>query len=188
MTISGILVLSKIRLLQLSVLNGPRDSLISKYILALTMGLVCSTAQAQTFQTAFSPHQGGTTLITQTIDGATKSIHLAAYGFTSVPIIGTLCAAVKRGVVVEAVVDESQVKGKQPAAAKTCGVSVRFNSKYAIMHDKFIIVDGATTELGSFNFTHAAEANNAENILVVHDAGLASVYEVQWQKLWGESQ
>lgn len=156
-----------------------------KYILALI--LVCSTAQAQQFQTAFSPHQGGTELITATINGATKSIHLAAYGFTSVPIIGALCAAVKRGVIVEAVVDKSQMRGKEPAAAKACGVSVRFNSKYAIMHDKFIIVDGAVVELGSFNFTANAERANAENVLVVRDSGLASVYEVQWEKLWSEN-
>jgi phosphatidylserine/phosphatidylglycerophosphate/cardiolipin synthase-like enzyme len=41
------------------------------------------------------------------------------------------------------------------------------------MHGKFLIVDRQTLETGSFNFTAAAEARNAENVLVLHDAALA---------------
>jgi phosphatidylserine/phosphatidylglycerophosphate/cardiolipin synthase-like enzyme len=39
------------------------------------------------------------------------------------------------------------------------------------MHDKFIVIDGETVELGSFNYTAAAEKRNAENVLVLHDPG-----------------
>jgi phosphatidylserine/phosphatidylglycerophosphate/cardiolipin synthase-like enzyme len=38
-------------------------------------------------------------------------------------------------------------------SSKTKGVPVRVDYRYAIMHDKFIIVDGAILETGSFNFT-----------------------------------
>jgi phosphatidylserine/phosphatidylglycerophosphate/cardiolipin synthase-like enzyme len=56
------------------------------------------------------------------------------------------------------------------------------------MHDKFLIVDGQTLETGSFNFTAAAEARNAENVLVLHDAALAQQFEQQWERLWNESE
>jgi phosphatidylserine/phosphatidylglycerophosphate/cardiolipin synthase-like enzyme len=34
---------------------------------------------------------------------------------------------------------------------------------------------------GSFNFTKAAEMNNAENLLVIQDAALAAKYTANWQ-------
>jgi phosphatidylserine/phosphatidylglycerophosphate/cardiolipin synthase-like enzyme len=35
---------------------------------------------------------------------------------------------------------------------------------------------------GSFNFTKAAEENNAENLLVIHDKKLAERYIKNWQE------
>ena len=44
-----------------------------------------------------------------------------------------------------------------------------------------MIIDGATVITGSFNFTKAAEQNNAENLLILKDApDLARVYEQNW--------
>jgi phosphatidylserine/phosphatidylglycerophosphate/cardiolipin synthase-like enzyme len=39
-----------------------------------------------------------------------------------------------------------------------------------------MIIDGETVVTGSFNFTKAAEENNAENLLVIHDKKLAERY------------
>jgi len=39
-----------------------------------------------------------------------------------------------------------------------------------------MIIDGETVVTGSFNFTKAAEENNAENLLVIHDKRLAERY------------
>jgi phosphatidylserine/phosphatidylglycerophosphate/cardiolipin synthase-like enzyme len=52
--------------------------------------------------------------------------------------------------------------------------------RYAIMQDKFIVVDDITLETGSFNFTAAAEQKNAENVLVLHHPALARQYRRQW--------
>jgi phosphatidylserine/phosphatidylglycerophosphate/cardiolipin synthase-like enzyme len=40
--------------------------------------------------------------------------------------------------------------------------------RYAIMHDKFVVVDGETVETGLFNSTIAAEKHNA--VIVLHDS------------------
>jgi hypothetical protein len=39
-----------------------------------------------------------------------------------------------------------------------------------------MIIDGETVVTGSFNFTKAAEENNAENLLMIRDKKLASAY------------
>lgn len=67
------------------------------------------------------------------------------------------------------------------------GVPVRVDYRYAILHDKFIVVDGETVETGSFNYTAVAEAHNAENVLVLHDSAVAERFGKQWERLWAES-
>lgn len=144
--------------------------------------LLCGPVYAVEYQVAFSPHGGAKGLIVSEIDAARESIHVAAYGFTSKPIIGALCAASVRGVDVRVVVDKGQ------RGVNGCGLNIRWDRHYAIMHNKFMIFDGKVLEAGSFNFTGAAEKRNAENVLIVKDVGLASVYEVQWKRLWDESE
>ncbi|MFF4534427.1 phospholipase D-like domain-containing protein [Streptomyces sp. NPDC001407] len=44
------------------------------------------------------------------------------------------------------------------------------------MHNKVLVIDGQTVVTGSYNFSEHAETN-AENALILTDAGLASAYE-----------
>lgn len=149
-------------------------------------------ANAATFEDAFSPHQGATELVVKAIGEAQKSVHVAAYSFTSKPIGSALVAAKARGVDVKIVFDKSDANGrnaKEPQYLAAHSVPIRINYKYNIMHDKFMIIDGSTLELGSFNYTAAAENKNAENVLVIHDAGqIVTDYAAQWQRLWNEAE
>jgi phosphatidylserine/phosphatidylglycerophosphate/cardiolipin synthase-like enzyme len=52
----------------------------------------------------------------------------------------------------------------------------------AIAHNKAMKIDGETVITGSFNFTKAAEENNAENLLIIHDKRLAERYTKNWQE------
>ena len=45
-----------------------------------------------------------------------------------------------------------------------------------------MVIDGEMVITGSFNFTKAAEENNTENLLVIHDRKLASLYIKNWQE------
>jgi phosphatidylserine/phosphatidylglycerophosphate/cardiolipin synthase-like enzyme len=142
-------------------------------------------ASAPALEDAFSPNQGATALVIKTIRTAKKSIHVAAYSFTSRPIAEALTAAHDRGVDVEVVLDKSQRRGKMATYIAAHGVPTRINSHYSIMHDKFMVIDGKTLELGSFNYTAAAEKKNAENVLVIHgNKKVVHDYEAQWRVLW----
>jgi len=44
-----------------------------------------------------------------------------------------------------------------------------------------MVIDGKTVLTGSFNFTKAAEDENAENLLVIQDPALAAKYAANWQ-------
>jgi len=139
---------------------------------------------------AFSPSGGATELVVHTIESAHSTIRVAAYSFTSQPIATALLAARRRGIDVRVVVDKSNATARYTAATFLAnqGVPVRVDYRYAIMHDKFLIVDGATVETGSFNYTAGAEGKNAENVLVLHDPAVAQRYGQEWERLWGESE
>ena len=61
------------------------------------------------------------------------------------------------------------------------GIPTWIDAQHAIAHNKVMVIDGATVITGSFNFTKAAEENNAENMLVIRDKALADKYAANWQ-------
>lgn len=140
---------------------------------------------------AFSPHQGATALVVNTLNEAKESICLAAYSFTSQPVADALIAAHERGVEVRIVLDKSQEIASHSLYGLMLakGVPTRVNRHYAIMHNKFAVVDGHTLQLGSFNYTKAAEEKNAENVLVIRkNQRVIASYSAQCEKLWKEGE
>lgn len=140
-------------------------------------------------EVAFSPRGGATDTIVRLIDDAERSILVAAYSFTSRDIARALVAAHGRGVDVRAVLDKSNATDRYTSATflANAGIPTRINDRYAIMHNKFMVMDGTTVQTGSFNYTKAAEQENAENIVILRDApGFASQYSALWQRLWDE--
>ena len=61
------------------------------------------------------------------------------------------------------------------------GIPFKIDAVQAIAYSKNMIIDGETVITGSFNFTKAAEENNAENLLVIHDKQLADRYTKNWE-------
>src|SRR5205807_6025499 len=94
-----------------------------------------------------------------------------------------LTDAEERDVKVIAILDASNRTKNYSAADFLAheGIETYIDSQHAIAHNKIIIIDGQTVLTGSFNFTKAAEENNAENLLVIHDAALAAKYAANWK-------
>jgi phosphatidylserine/phosphatidylglycerophosphate/cardiolipin synthase-like enzyme len=143
------------------------------------------------FDVGFSPDGTSLPLVLQGINNAKKSIHVAAYSFTSKPIAEALVKANKRGIEVKVVADQKSNSGKYSATTYLAnnGVPVRLDGNYAIFHHKFMVIDGSNLETGSFNYSAAAVKSNAENVLLLTNVtALASTYDKEWLKLWNEAQ
>jgi phosphatidylserine/phosphatidylglycerophosphate/cardiolipin synthase-like enzyme len=137
---------------------------------------------------AFTPGQA-LPLVLDTIRGARTTIFVAAYSFTSKPVATALRDATRRGVKVFVLADATEA-GKGYSAVRFLAnerVPVRINGRYAIQHNKFMVIDGSTVQTGSFNYTSSAAARNAENVLVVRNAPtIAAQYDAEWRRLWNE--
>jgi phosphatidylserine/phosphatidylglycerophosphate/cardiolipin synthase-like enzyme len=137
---------------------------------------------------AFTPGKA-LPLVLDTIHGARSSILVAAYSFTSRPIATALRDAARRGVKVFLLVDADEATKSYSAARFLANerVPVRVNARYAIQHNKFMVVDAVTVQTGSFNYTASAAERNAENVLVLRNApALVAQYDAQWRRLWDE--
>ncbi len=121
-------------------------------------------------------HPGG-------LSSAKSTVLVQAYSFfTSAPIAQALASAHRRSVKVQVILDKSQKTGRYSSATFIHNNSIPcfIDSQHAIAHNKVMIIDGAMIITGSFNFTKAAEEANAENLLIIADAGLAAKYTQNW--------
>jgi phosphatidylserine/phosphatidylglycerophosphate/cardiolipin synthase-like enzyme len=151
--------------------------------------LVCMLADAGTFRqnvlytACFTPEQNCTAEIVAIIDKARQDIFVQAYSFTSRPIIQALVNAADRGVKVFVILDKSNFTGEFYSPAQLFidhHIAVWNDNSVNIAHNKVIIVDRKIIETGSFNFTHAAQYDNAENVLIIYDSLLAERYLGNW--------
>ena len=147
----------------------------------------------QFIEVAFSPREGSEDLVVKVIQSARSSIGVAAYSFTSPVIAKALLNAKKRGVDVRVVVDENGNKSKASLAALNllvgAGIPTRTISRYAIHHDKYMVIDKSTVQTGSFNYSKAAARSNSENVLVIwNNPDLALAYLKHWQDRFDQGQ
>lgn len=160
-----------------------------RYVLLSSFLLFSSIIQADTFEAnaqytvCFTPQQNCTQTIVDAINNAVNSIWVQAYSFTSRPIAKALVVANERGVKVNVIFDKSVFSYGQQTLRYFShnGISIWIDSQPAIAHNKVMILDQTRVITGSFNFTRAAQKQNAENVLLIDDAALAQKYLQNWQ-------
>ena len=129
--------------------------------------------------------------IAATIDGAMHRVWIAGYYFTSSPIAKALHQAHERHVDVRIVLDRSQATQKYSSAVYffNQGVPVKINSRYPVMHHKFLVVDSDTVGFGSMNFTRSGSNQNAENFnLFRRRPAMTEAYAFEFSRLERESE
>lgn len=158
-------------------------------LVCLSLSCIQPTSAAPSVQVGFSPEGSALQLVLKTIESAQQEIRLMGYSFTSPEVVSALVRAKRRGVDVRIVLDEKGNRSKASQAAMNivvnAGIPLRTNGRYAIMHDKVIIVDNHTVEAGSFNYTRSAASRNSENVLVINEVPeVAQTYLQHWQSRW----
>ena len=149
-------------------------------VMAVFMGV--GTIQAGTPKAYFSPKGGCQATICHEVSLAKSNIVIAAYQYSNIAIIGEIYKAQKRGVAISIIVDPGilLVTNSPIIYACTNGISAWVDSKHAIFHDKYMVVDHKKVITGSFNYSQSAENRNAENVIVLQDVTLAKQYEADW--------
>ena len=152
-----------------------------------------SAAVGGTVEALFTPGDKIARRIVDLIDDAKQDIKVQAYGFTNTAITNALIAAKKRGIDVQVIEDDgeylniNQFSKIKIDSLKAVGAKIFLDSDHAIAHNKIMLIDANTPQhaliTGSYNFTQAAEKNNAENVLLIRaNPAIAAEYLANWKK------
>ncbi len=141
-------------------------------------------------QVAFTPGDDAAGLVIESVLKANNQILVQAYSFTHQAIADALVSAKSRGVDVQVIADPDQhdrIVTSLIGYLVEQGIPVWLDGEHAAAHDKVMIIDTATPEAvlmtGSFNFTHAAQYRNAENLLVLRgNPQLVELYAANWRR------
>lgn len=145
---------------------------------------------AGTVEVLFTPWDDAEGALIGEIGRARQTVHVQAFLLTSRSVARALRAAHARGVRVELLADrEMVVKGEnsQVPELHQAGIPVRLETRYAAAHNKIVLIDAEGNDpvaiTGSYNFTFAAQARNAENLLILRgNRVLARAYLANWRR------
>jgi phospholipase D len=151
------------------------------WIILLEEQIPISTSEVP-LKVCFSPQGNCEDLVIDTIASAEKSIKVQAYSFTSLPITTALIRAHKRGVSVQVICDKSQTKARHSKIKQLqqANIPVYIDKVSGLSHNKVMIIDDQSAITGSYNWSHAANVRNAENLLLIHSPALANKYNENW--------
>lgn len=130
------------------------------------------------------------------IGRATQTLDIAIYNWNNTVILNAVNAAKNRGVRVRVIYedDNANVSVGQLVAgiAKAPRPAQPGSSGSSIMHNKFVIIDAENANpnvpwvwTGSMNWTSAQLASDPNNVIAIQDQGLARVYTVEFEEMWG---
>lgn len=147
-----------------------------------------SGSDIEDLNVCFTPNQSCLPQVLKYIANAQSSISLLGYSFTSKPITDALIKAKQRGVKVRIVLDHSQ-KNQKPSqdAIKSllaADIAVQLDHSVKIAHNKILIIDDHQIVTGSYNWSHAAEFNNAENLVFIKSRAVAKKYKEYFEARW----
>lgn len=143
-----------------------------------------------TAQVAFTPGDDAGALVVAAVAEAKSQVLVQAYSFTHKAIADALVAAKRRGIDVRVIADRQQAADIPTSLVGRLaeqGVPVWLDGQHAAAHDKVMVIDAghpdAAVITGSFNFTHAAQYRNAENLLILRgNPLLAEAYAADWRR------
>lgn len=175
-------------------MNRGRRVALYGFILVLSPSVVWAE---MVVQTCFSPQGRCSAHIIQEIDKSQRELLIAVYAFTSDDLARAVVQAKKRGVSVQIILDHEFdganerskgrfLEGHQIPLKRVSGTKpLSLDKEAGLMHQKFSVIDRKIVFTGSYNWTHAADNLNHENLLLFRDAGpLAEEFRKVFFQLW----
>jgi phosphatidylserine/phosphatidylglycerophosphate/cardiolipin synthase-like enzyme len=140
-------------------------------------------------QILFSAEDKAISHLIALVNDAQTSIRFLAFSFTDYPLAQAMIDRAAAGVDVQGVY-ETFGSNSPRAELKTfyCAhVPVRQDGNSSFLHDKIIIIDNSIVVTGSLNFSSSADDANEENVVILENPEIASLYLQEYEKLWNQA-
>lgn len=133
-------------------------------------------------QVWFTPQDPCMDLIVAKILSAKALILVQAYVITAKQIADALIQAHKNGVKVQLLIDKDAqtTKGSKVHLLLQHGIPIIIDKTVGYAHNKVMIIDDKDVITGSFNWTHGAQARNAENLVIITGQAINRRFKNNW--------
>ncbi len=144
----------------------------------------------------FSPSDNTTSRMIDAMNTADRELYFGTMLITRTDIANVIKARSNAGVFVAGVLNDTSDAASRTAHAimkPALGERLRIYKKSGIFHHKYAIIDAQVYNsdpqviTGSHNWSSAAENNNDENTLIIHDSTIANLFYQEWLKRYMES-
>jgi phosphatidylserine/phosphatidylglycerophosphate/cardiolipin synthase-like enzyme len=137
------------------------------------------------FEVCFSPDEPCDLKLARFVRDAQKSLDIAIYDITLDQLVHEILVKSKK-IPVRIVVDQRQSKGQHSLVRLLvkAGANIRYGRQRGIMHNKFIVRDGAMIETGSFNYSNNAYKNNHENQVYLAHPQVVERFSKRFDEIW----
>lgn len=130
-------------------------------------------------------------MLAAAMDAAQISLDVAAFELDN-PLLGAaMLAAAGRGLRVRAVTDDEhglRAADSQFGRLQAAGIPVAADGRSALMHNKFVIIDGRSVWTGSMNLTLNGAARHNNNLLELRSAEAARRYQAEFDEMFAQGQ
>jgi len=139
----------------------------------------------------FSPTDGVNAKIVETINTADHDLSISTMLITRIEMADAIAERAGAGIATNVITNSEGGNNSNVNATLTAALSTHFtfdNVSSGILHHKYMIVDqGAPASdpmlwTGSHNWSAAADNENDENTLIIHDATIANIYYQEFVK------
>jgi len=161
---------------------GPRSS--------STVGEQSATVNGTPIQVLFAAEDVVMSLLVPMVNEAQSSIRIMAFSFTYDDLGAAVLARSEAGVDVMAIFEKrgSETEYSELPHLYCAGVPARQDGNKGTFHHKVFIIDEQTVVTGSLNFSNNANESNDENVVIISNTDVASLYLTEFDRRWAEAE
>ncbi len=126
--------------------------------------------------------------IAEDIRQADRQVDVAAFDLDAQPVLDALIEVAKQGVNVRVVTDSDNAQLPGISQLRNKGITIVEDERSALMHDKFIVIDGRYLWVGSMNYTSNGVYCNNNNLVRIDSPRLAQNYLTEMDEMYTDKQ
>ncbi len=123
------------------------------------------------------------------VSSAQSSIRFMAFSFTDFPLAQAMIDRAGEGVDVAGVFEKvgSSTDFAELRTLFCANVPARRDGNPSFLHHKVVIVDERIVMTGSLNFSTNAETKNDENVIIIDNPEIATLYMQEFERVWAQA-
>ncbi|MBC8508787.1 MAG: phospholipase [Anaerolineales bacterium] len=155
-----------------------------------TLSQQATTINETPIQILFSAEDEVVSQLVPIIESAEKSIRFMAFSFTHDDLGDAVENRANAGIDVMGIFEKrgSETEYSELPALYCMGVSVRQDGNPRTFHHKVFIIDDEIVITGSLNFSNNANDSNDENVVILANTEIASLYLAEFERRWAEAE